>query len=224
MEDIITLEVRNWEKFQHHNGKRTYDWFKTSIFLFDDPQIQSLTPSGFKFWMFLLTLCGRKKSRVVSVSIRDVSHLIRVKSKLIRDELSDLVRFQIVTLISGTTEENRREEKRINTIGQIAKEAIRPTVIPFFDFEEVYKKYPRKLKKKQGLLKLTKTVKCKDDYDKLLLAIERFCKFHETSATELKFIPHFSTFTNSWEDWIDPQTGTGNGFDKKFDWNKVFKE
>jgi hypothetical protein len=79
---------------------------------------------------------------------------------------------------------------------------------PIFNFEPLYKKYPRKMGKTQGMKKAKATVKTEADYIALSKAIDRFNQYHQKKGTEADFIPHFSTFMTSWRDWLEEDTGT----------------
>lgn len=77
-----------------------------------------------------------------------------------------------------------------------------------FDFDAVYKSYPRKMGKKKGLAVCRAKIKTPEQYEKLRQAVDRYSAHVKTAGTEPEFIKHFSTFMNSWEDWLDPETGT----------------
>lgn len=87
------------------------------------------------------------------------------------------------------------------------KERIKKVCAQKFDFETLYKNYPRKMGKSQGIKKALREVKNQEDYHALDQAIEKFRKFHLQKGTEAQFIPHFSTFMSSWRDWCDPDAG-----------------
>lgn len=80
-----------------------------------------------------------------------------------------------------------------------------------FDFEGLYKLYPRKTGKAAGLEFCEKKIKTAEDYAALESAIKRFTAFHVKNRTEDRYIPYFSSFmgeSNEWKDWLDPETGT----------------
>lgn len=122
--DLIEIEIVGWTKFQHHNGKRTYDWLKLSSNIFDDAEIQTLTPSEFKVWVWCLCTAARARSSAIRVSIKRGASAIGVQVKCVRNAISKLESFQIVSVKSGTIlvpqnrieestiEENRKEKNR----------------------------------------------------------------------------------------------------------------
>lgn len=72
---------------------------------------------------------------------------------------------------------------------------------------EAYSRYPLKKGKQQGLAKLMRDIKSDEDLELLKKAIEKYRKDCETNQTEAKYIMHFSTFANSWRDWLDADVG-----------------
>ena len=73
-----------------------------------------------------------------------------------------------------------------------------------FNFEEVYKLYPRKMGKKLGMDRCKRKVRTPEKYAQLKVAVENYASHCQRNKTEPQYIAHFSTFMNSWEDWIHP--------------------
>lgn len=125
MGDLIELEIVNWEKYQHHNGKKTYGWFKFSSTMLYDPEIQQLTPSEFKVWVHLMCSCAMVRKSSIKVGVKLVGSTIGVHPRCVSSAIFKLQQFQIVKLISGTQSvpQNRidkstiegKEEKRKET-------------------------------------------------------------------------------------------------------------
>jgi hypothetical protein len=82
-----------------------------------------------------------------------------------------------------------------------------PPVKPRFDFESIYKLYPRKQGKLSGIKKCKSQIKTQTDYEDLQKAVQAFLKYHQRSSTLPEFIPYFSTFMSSWQEWLLPETG-----------------
>lgn len=70
------------------------------------------------------------------------------------------------------------------------------------DFEKIYEIYPRKIGKKLGIQRLQSKVKTDEKYKLLLGAVEAYQDYCANSIKEEKYIKHFSTWVNEWEDWI----------------------
>jgi len=69
------------------------------------------------------------------------------------------------------------------------------------NFEEIYKTYPRKIGKKEGMQKCKNKIKTEEKYNQLKVAVENYAKY--VKSTNTQYIKHFSTFMNNWEDWIE---------------------
>jgi hypothetical protein len=109
--------------------------------------------------------------------------------------------------------ENKLKESEANNLAQYlntqnyidtsaherAKEAIKID----FDFESIYALYPRKLGKKSGIEKLKKIIKTPEKYHLLLQAVQNYCDIN--AKTDEKFLLHFSTFVNRFEDFLPEQ-------------------
>jgi hypothetical protein len=80
-----------------------------------------------------------------------------------------------------------------------------------FDFEEIYKNYPRKVGKSEGIKRAKAKIKTEKDYQDLATAIERYRGYCKENGFEGKYIKQFSSFMSSWKDWLDPETGSVEG-------------
>ena len=81
------------------------------------------------------------------------------------------------------------------------------------DFDAVYREYPRKTGKTKGRISFF----AKIDSQEKLVALTQAVKNYADSVeiTETKFIKHFSTFMNCWEDYIKSDTDDFNERQRK---------
>jgi hypothetical protein len=94
-----------------------------------------------------------------------------------------------------------------------------------FDFERLYRKYPRKMGKTPGMKKCKKEIKTEKDYQDLEKAIERFLAYHVSAETDAQFVPYFSTFMSAWRDWLDEEAGDAStGHAQIFDISKILEK
>ena len=77
-----------------------------------------------------------------------------------------------------------------------------------FNFEYLYKKYPRHQGKQRGIEICKRITKSNDTYQKISNAIDAYQAYTIREKIETKYIKQFSTFMNVWEEWLDPLTGT----------------
>lgn len=112
LSEIIELEILGWEKYQFHNGKRSYDWFRVSAFMLDDPQIDQLTPPQFKVWMGLLCRCAKFRQGTIKIDTRSFT----VRTRSVQDTITRLEQLQILRVISTTP---NRIERRVDRVDRI---------------------------------------------------------------------------------------------------------
>jgi hypothetical protein len=79
---------------------------------------------------------------------------------------------------------------------------------PPLDLEAVYRAYPRKVDKSNGLDALRKSVKTPEDYAFCLVAVRNFAAYHARERTEDKYIPYFGKWARRWKDWLEPPRET----------------
>lgn len=73
--------------------------------------------------------------------------------------------------------------------------------------EEIYKTYPKKLGKSQGMKTARSQCKTEAKLNLLAFAVENYIKHIHDNGTHPQFIMYFSTFMNQWQDWTDPDQG-----------------
>lgn len=211
-DEIFTIEVLNWDDFQHKNGERTYDWFKISNNISDDVELDSLTDLQFRTWFLILALCARYRSRRVKVTLTYLQRNRNVPLTYYRRSLDRFESFQWLKIISGTNvvPQNRIEENRIDTKEQVLapkKEEGQERQPVKLDFESLYLRYPRKLGKKRGIATCKTQIKTQVDFERLKTAIEKYSAHCHKNKTQNDYIQYFSTFMNSWEDWLEDDAG-----------------
>ena len=107
---------------------------------------------------------------------------------------------------SGEVRSKKGEERRKNNTPLPPKLEIAPDParkLAEFDLEEVYKKYPRKLGKSQGMRKLKQTIKKPEDFEQLKKSVDSFSALMKKEMRAADKIPYFSTFANSWRDYLE---------------------
>ena len=96
--------------------------------------------------------------------------------------------------------EKKRKEKESKTKEQTLK--IVKTTHNKFNFDTIYQEYPKKVGKKIGMERCKKYITTQDQYSNLQSAVKNYTKHCSLEGLDSKYIKHFSSFMNSWEDWI----------------------
>lgn len=101
------------------------------------------------------------------------------------------------------------QTQKINTFDQNKFDRVN------FDFETVYKNYPRKIGKTKGINQLKRQVRRQEEFDHFSKAVCKYRELCETQKTEKQFIMHFSTFVGTpqaprWRDYLDDEVDSSN--------------
>lgn len=81
---------------------------------------------------------------------------------------------------------------------------------PEFDFDLVWRKYPKKIGRPEALRHFKATVKTPADWDAINLALEHYLAYLNINQTDRKFIKHGSTWFNQWRGWIEVDPNGSN--------------
>lgn len=206
--DGATVEVINWEKYNPRGDSKRPHWFRLENTLATGVGFFGLDCEQKWLWVFILSLVSQANGRPITWNCAYAQQLTGIKPKKQEETLEifeKLVRLRVTrevterdspaTYITNTT--NITNEHNKCSPGRVR-----------FEFESLYKKYPRKMGKAFGIKKAGREVTTPEDFDALSGAIDKFAAFHRAKGTEEKFIPYFSTFMTEWRDWLEQDTGT----------------
>lgn len=209
----LEITVVNWDKYQSFSDRTRYpSWFKLHRDIGSAAGLSGLNAAQKWIWVILLAECCRKKSSKINVNTTWLANLAGVEKAFVFGAIEILVFNGTLTVNSRSTHGLLTDNSRV-THGQLNTEEIRGEERREekrrsldqnkFDLERLYGLFPRKVGKKSGMAKLKAIVRDQDSFDRMKLAIENYCKYCAHHKTETRYIKHFSTFVNSWEDWID---------------------
>ncbi len=200
----FTIKVLNWEKY---NGSKKYGHNR---FYFDQNFFSSiaahrLSPAGKVIWLFILSRCAVAGQSTISLTASYIQSASSVPASAVQSAVRTLEACGSIQIIKGDFMELSKEVNKERKKTEPPKRVSEPAASrPVFDLEFLYREYPLKEGKKGGLKVCKRVIKTQQDYENVLYAIRRYTAAKAGS----KFIQHFSTFMNNWEDWLDPQTGT----------------
>ena len=72
------------------------------------------------------------------------------------------------------------------------------------DFEAIYLDYPRKVGREKGIQKCLREIETFEKLEEFKIAVHNYSKSIKIKQTKHDYIKHFSTFVNSWKDWVNP--------------------
>ncbi len=70
------------------------------------------------------------------------------------------------------------------------------------EFEEVWKRYPRKDGKKKASEHFRASVKCAEDVKNINIALDKYLEYVRANDIEPKYTKNGSTWFNNWGDWV----------------------
>lgn len=106
-------------------------------------------------------------------------------------------------------DKDKDKDKSLHTLPKKAP-AVEPAV-----FTEAWKRYPKKIDKKDALKHYLASVKNSDDEIKLLKAVDNYNRHISIQKTELRYIKNGSTFFFNWTDWVDFKSTINNEIDEE---------
>lgn len=207
----IEVIILNWEKYHKRSDIKYPSWFRVQNTICSSESLYGLTEAERWGWICLLCLASRKNSNKISFKVPWFCEEFRLDAKVLENTLKKLS-------LNGCVEFTPRTRRATlhyttNTTDTCTWSAL-PAPVPvadkvsLLDLESVYTEYPKKVGKKAGLKIAVRVIKTLDDMHKLRLAIHAYKQYLEKERTEAKFIKHFSTFMNSWTDWLDRDVGS----------------
>lgn len=222
----MEIKIKNWEKYQKRSDIKRPTWFAVDNGFFDDPKIYELTNSEKLFFIFILCQASKQNDggkMFFSASFVEERH--GFSKEFTKNAIEKLFLLNIIELIESvrdpyairthpyatdrqTDKQTHKNEKLDNNNQEysIEPKGSHCSKEQDFDFELLYKKYPLKKGKTQGLARLKTMIKTKEQYDQLSKAIDLYAD--ECKKTDPKFIKHFSSFvgtksSQTWRDWLE---------------------
>lgn len=209
----VEIVITGWDKYNPKRNQATYTWLRLENDFYTGEKLFNLTPSERYLWVVILCLASKKNKENVRFSTDHLAYTAKIEENIICSAIAKFAQAQLIEIKGSdishniplhqttpaqhcTTPTYERTNERTNNNAQ-------PSPVVAFDFEAVYQNYPRKIGKKLGIERCKKKIKSQAKYDKLVQAVENYAADCQIRNIEQKYIKHFSTFMNSWEDWAE---------------------
>lgn len=213
--DIFIIQIRNWDKHNPSPSRGRSWWFKFDHNMFSDAKFVILDSDQKLIWIWLLSEASKSEKRGYVTFSHKLSRMyLPYDEKTLSRAFKIFKSLQLVNMrdVHGKYDACTRYVPH-STVQEITEDI---NLVHFAnervsDFsqsiDKIYQQYPRKFGKKNGIKKLVASIKTEEQLKKLEQALSRFLKHHSDKKTESQFIPHFSTWVSSWEDWLDIDAG-----------------
>lgn len=207
---LVSIQFTKWVKWQGRSDVKRPWWFKFSNKFFTGSDLQILTKD--EKYLFAIMLCeasNQNNNGKLVLPIKFLETWGECSKNIVFSTLKKLNEIEILTEICTES---------VRNLDEICTESVRQTKtktknkknnIAFlqtpFDFELVFKKYPKRLNqnKKKGITLLTNEIKNKQDYCALTQAVINYNTYVTQNKIEQKYIKQFATFAKQWQEWVN---------------------
>lgn len=202
----MQIHVPNWSNYNarlSHAAKNNSTWFRLEHkLLLGSKYRRTFSGDSFFALCYVFSLCSEQNSDTVEIDFEHVHFQIglgRTRFIALCDSLKEQGFIEV-----RTPDEIPPTDVTNNTN---IRELVYDEHVPLDRLEELYAMYPRKEGKKRGMAALKKFVKTEEMLERVKRAIERYRADLLKKKTDSKYIKHFATFVNNWEDWDEPGAG-----------------
>lgn len=224
------FEIINWKKYNPRKDVEKPSWLRLENSILSNPDFALLSKDEKLLWIILLMIASRENKMgearvhenyvvrelelaavnqsphpVVSNMFKRLAgiNFLKLKSRNGGVRRRD-VDVTCANVDGPTNETNGNERNETNERKNICSFSTKMRVT----LEQAYQLYPLKKGKKRGMDKLKRVIKTEEDAQKLKCAIEKYNEEIKKEKTESKYIMHFSTFVNRYEDFLDDDYGS----------------
>lgn len=214
-EETIQVTIRGWEKYNKRKDIKNPWWFALSNRMLEDPEFYSFSGEEVRAWLYVLSIASQRNSATITINFNQARRSCNVKTDALISIIEKLNNNGVLSKSVRDPYAIRTESVRHTTRQDITEhnKTLQNTLVHSDEWTtDLYALYPKKMGKKKGVAKLKTILKTEPDFQKVKTAIENYMAHLKANKTESKYIKHFDTFVNQWDDWLDPKTGTGLNF------------
>lgn len=218
----MKITIINWEKYNPKRDQKTYTWFRMDNMIYADPKIFQLTPAQKWAWVCILCLASRQNSPEIDMGNAPANYFAHVSGISPKESVQCIEMFEQFGLVSCVrqrdvvttipTNERTNEQTNNNAQSEIGRSCLvekkQNWKVTDEQLDAAYQLFPRKEGKKRGFASIRRQLTKPGDFDDFQWAVRQYAEFVKINNIEKKFIKHFSTFANEWEDWLDPEMVT----------------
>lgn len=196
-EEIEYYRIKNWEKFQHRDHKKSMPWIRLWNHILEDDSFTLLSAFDQLIYIKLLVLAARTGNLVVATHSFIST---RIGHRNVSRSLQNLEQFQLIERFSARREraESAPPPRHIrqDKIRPQRVESITPSIFDPQEIRELWEKYP---KKAAGVLSLTefeieihRHIPNRETFEALKSAITKYA--HQTYDTDKQYLRNFRRF------------------------------
>lgn len=201
-----TIEVVNWETYNPRTDSKRPTWFRFENSIATGPGFYGLDCEQKWLWVVILSLVSQKNGRAITWISAYVHALTGIAQKKQEETLAIFEKFSRLRVSRKVTERDSPATNERTNEQSCA-------VAPEFDFENLFKAYPKRKGdqgKKKGLEHCRKNLSSQEKFQDLKRAIENYAKdCADEGKIGTPYVKQFLTFVRSgaWEEWVNPPGG-----------------
>jgi len=196
---MYTIKVLNWDKYNERADRGNFVWFRFQNSFFFDQSVFGLSESAQLTFVFLL--CEASKCSGGEFALRQ-DYLVLLRKKSADKIDKDIAELANSNLIAWNPRELPGNDRHCLESAATDRQTDRQTEHDF-DFETLYKKYPRKEGKTLGMKICGNQILSQADFDRLSKAVDKYAAMCRKDKTEKKYTLQFGTFMGRWTDYAD---------------------
>lgn len=215
MSESITVEIKNWERFNGRRDVKQSSWLRLEHSISEDADFYGFSAEEFRAWIYILCQASKKSSARVTLHFAHANRASMVPKRALESAIKKLE--SMGALLVHVTNANADGTAAFCTRRDVRtrRDETRRNETPHFDFDAFWNLYPRKIAKSDARDRFDRLILTERDHADLIEAVTRFRAHHEGKGTEAKYIPHPATFLGTkeiprWRDWLDPANGTSD--------------
>lgn len=203
-----TIRINGWEKYNGRKDIKNCTWFRLENSISTSEALFGLEADERFIFVEFCAQASKKQSSDVRVNEAFISDRVKAKESRVESAIKKLIENGTFTDLNGsdrictdTDGSGPNRHTYITDKQDIQTNTITTASRTDFDFESVYRRYPKKIGKSKGIKKLATEIKTLEDFEKLIVAVENYGQSRR--GQDPKYTKHFSTFANEWRDWIE---------------------
>lgn len=142
---IVVIEVLNWDRHQGRKDVKNCSWFKLNHNICEDPDLYGFEHGEFKAWIYILAMCSRKNSQLVTINTLHAHHVSGICENTFHQAVKKLKAIHAIktrtvrgryahgTDPSARQEEIREEERREEKSAEQSVPNVLAVIAPAFE-------------------------------------------------------------------------------------------
>ncbi len=200
----VTITITKFKEYNARTDNKKSSWYRKEHGILFHPDWAHFTGEELHVWDTLLALASYVYRDTFTYKLDQIVGWCRVKEAVFFSAAKKLEELECIVMAQKCTTKGT-SLAQIGTTTDVTDGRNERTLK--FDFDSIYKKYPRKMGKTAGIKKCGTEIKTEEDFAALSSAVDKYAAHCRKENTEAKFVKHFSTFMGCWRDWATDDVG-----------------